>query len=317
MSLENDLQADPKGFANRYSMLPANAADGYVPSNENQWTTGQYEGFRHTVVDLRQGIARVSLEERLTDRGQAVVVKPSLTASTGLPVYFLPWDNRGAAVELTIPNRDPALPEAQHPKVFFTAVLSGCTIMFKGTAQNPTIFHCGTAGETGGQLATHGESNQFFRDMLERANMFGVGTTGQIQTQVKSTDYMHSTRNPSAHVGGLEQNVKKTMEQRYRGRMKVEDVSAWGIVFGVRNGRDWKFYLQENATIYYRTIDDFIETHKKKYLGGLITRRKEVKVRRVNMDRSHAIAKPIELKRIFPGTGVAKVTSTWRMVQAS
>ena len=40
--------------------------------------------------------------------------------------------------------------------------------------------------------------------------------------------------------------------------LRVEEVSPWGCVFGLRNGNNWEFYLQTNATVRYYTI------HRKK-----------------------------------------------------
>ena len=65
----------------------------------------------------------------------------------GLPAYFLPWDDRGAVVRMTIPNKRTSLSEKQHPKLFFTACLSGCSVFFSGDQENPTIYHAGTGSE--------------------------------------------------------------------------------------------------------------------------------------------------------------------------
>ncbi|MGH9454083.1 MAG: hypothetical protein ACRD2O_08960, partial [Terriglobia bacterium] len=35
--------------------------------------------------------------------------------------------------------------------------------------------------------------------------------------------------------------------------IRVEEVAPWGCVFGLRNGNNWEFYLQTNATVKYFT----------------------------------------------------------------
>lgn len=93
------------GFAKKYSMYAMDAAAGYVPSGQTM-LTGKYAGFRHTVVGNTQNVAHIKVErETQAGRNRAAdfLVKPSLTEATGTPSYFLPWDSRGAAVEMTIP----------------------------------------------------------------------------------------------------------------------------------------------------------------------------------------------------------------------
>jgi hypothetical protein len=315
MSLETDFENGPKDFAGKYAFLPDDKAAGYVERNEQQMTVGKFKGFRHTVVNQSQGIARVQLVKGMHNvRGDVVKVQPSLTTGAGLPVYFLPWDRRGAAVELTIPNANPALPDHQHPRFFFTAVLSGCSIMFKGTPQNPTIFHCGTGGTGADEVPTQGDSNQFFLDLLNRCTMYGVGTLGPVVQQVRSDEYMVPRMGAPAKVQ-LEKDVNTAMEALYKNRLKMVNTIAWGVVFGFRaqNSRDWKFYLQQNVTIQYYEMVDVLQTVVKKKFKGLIKTTQQVKTRQ--QGAFHNVAKPIELTRVFPGRGVAKATSTWRAIR--
>ncbi len=316
MALNDDFAADPKGFAEKYAFYPADEATGYAAVNETvPFVAGPYKGFRHTVVDRARGVARVDLATGLDRvRGEVVKVSPSLTATTGLPIYFLPWDHRGAAVELTIPNRDPGQPESVHPRFFFTAVLSGCSIMFKGSAQNPTIFHCGTGGTGHDELPTTGDSNAFWRTFVTQLNATGHGATGAVLSQLRSDRYM-VPRGGSAAVDQLERDVTSAMQALYRKRIQMVASSAWGVAFGfrARGSRDWKFYMQLNVTIQYYDLVDVVQTMVKKSFLGL---KKTVTTTTVRQQGTfHNVAKPIELQRIFPGAGTAKVTSTWRAIR--
>src|SRR5690606_16372614 len=165
--------------------------------------------------------------------------------------------------------------EAQHPRFFFTAVLSGCSIMFKGTPQRPTIFHCGTGGAADGGQATTGDSNQFFLDMLARCSLMGLGNVTPVLSQVRSDHYM-VPRGGSAAVGQLEKDVSDAMSALYKSRLKMVNTIAWGVIFGFRapNSRDWKFYMQQNVTIQYYDMVDVLQQVVKKKFGGLIKKTK-------------------------------------------
>ncbi len=313
MSITTDFAADPKATAGKFAFLPGNEAAGYTATYQSvPFTAGTYKGFRHTVVDQANGIGRVELTKGVHGvRGEVIEVNPSITAATGLPIYFLPWDRHGAAVELTIANLNPALPEAQHPRFFFTAVLSGCSIMFKGTPQNPTIFHCGTGGVGSDELPTTGDSNVFWRTFVDRVNNVGGGRVGAVLTQLRSDQYM-VPRGGSAAVDQLEKDVSEAMEALYKSRIKMQASIAWGVVFGFRpqGSRDWKFYMQQNVTIQYYDMVDVAQTLvTKKFLG---LKKKTTTTYTRQQGTFHSVAKPIELQKVFPGVGVAKSTSTWK-----
>jgi hypothetical protein len=304
------MRQDVRALANQYAFYPSDRATGFTFGADAVHTdmTGAFAGFQHSAVINTKTIARVKLELKESNgRGEALCVTPSLTATTGVPVYFLPWDERGAAVCLTIPNASTALPEDQHPSIFFTAVLSGCMIAFKGTQQNPTIYHCGTAGGEVGTATGGANSNKFFKDLLAQANVDGI-SPGAVAGKIKSTDYM--VTNLGTGRTDIAPNVERDLKQRYGTRI-VKYVSAWGVCFGKRTGTDWKFYHQVNASIFYTQLETVIrqkQVSKKGFLGVTKTRTedypafKESDVMRV--------AKPIEIVRVFPGTGTIKQIDT-------
>jgi len=320
MSLQTEFENAPKEFAGKHAFYPADQATGYAPVNETVIGGGRFKGFRHTVVNQAQKVARVDLAKGADRvRGEVCLVNPSLNGGVGLPVYFLPWDHRGAAVELTIPNRTPTLANTVHPRFFFTAVLSGCSIMFKGTAQNPTIYHCGTGGTGHGETPTTGNANDFFVDLLTRCNDVHLGTVGAIASQVRSGQYMvPNARSQDAglnRIATLETEVDTAMKALYKNRLKMVATSSWGVIFGVRaaNTRDWKFYMQTNVTIQYFDMKEVLDTVVKTRLCGLI--KKTTQVKTMQQGDLKSIAKPMELTKVFPGVGVAKATSTWKSLR--
>ncbi len=322
-------------LAKRYSFYPMDKAVGYTSQNETA-LTGQFEGFRHTLVSQNregadQRVARIAVERPqipVMYRGTDYLVSPSLTATTGTPAYFLPWDNRGAIVEMTIPPFAVGGDEVANPPIFFTAVLSGCTIMFKGTPAKPTIFHCGTGGSGGGGTPTSGDPNQFFRRMLRDIKSRGLGRSNyNVASQILSTDYMDRGAVPGL-ARGEQDRFKSKLESHYRGTLFIEAVTMWGIVFGFRNGVNWEFYLQENATIIYRNMDDiaqYIDLLKKAVADQGKSKSMQFNLSQAITDQTVAnkagadvktCCRPAVVTRVFPGgAGHASVTNRWRTLR--
>jgi hypothetical protein len=321
-TLEDDLRADAVALAKKYSFfLPDKAANFDMDSHTTATPLkGDFKGFHRTNVGNDKMIAK-ALALGLSSRGESLMVTPTVGGATGVPVYYLPWDDRGAAVRMEIPDQDPNLSEDKHPRIFFTAVLSGCSIIFKGTARNPTIYHCGTAGgEVGTATSTDttkfANSDAFFRQMLT-----GRGYR-PVLGQINKTDYMV----PSIGGGGdaVEQTEKQFLDAikqqpQFQRGFVLKSVVSWGVCFGFRKGSDWKFYLQENGTIVYDTfrydqVTRQREITKKKLVGFKTVTTDCVTVEKI-VTPGRPISRPIIVKRVFPGTGAAKMTPTWNLLQ--
>jgi len=329
MALEDDLVADPVGLAKRYSFFPQGKAKNFAfDSDVNaKDLKGDFAGFTRSHVHDDKMISRVTLEIGRCDRGESLLVNPVIgDGAGGVPVYFLPWDQRGAAVRMEIPSLAPDLPVAQHPKIFFTAVLSGCSIIFKGTPQNPTIYHCGTEGlknQDGGQgtptprdSSKYANSDAFFRQMLSGRGYRSVGG------QIKKTDYMVPT-----HGGGGDAIAQRESDfltalkgqDQFKKGFILKSAVSWGACFGVRNGADWKFYLQENASISYDTVK-WVEVSRekevtKKTLFSSKTTTSHYVTTQKSVTPGKVISRPLLVQRVFPGTGKAKMTSSWDLLQ--
>jgi hypothetical protein len=323
MRTELDLTpANILDFAKKYSFYPADQAQGYAAQNQTM-LAGKFAGFRHTLVDQTQRVVRLSVTrqpDQMRNRGADFLINPSLTATTGNRSFFLPWDSRGAAVEMTIPRFTAGDDVDANPGLFFTAVLSGCSIVFKGTPDKPTIFHCGTAGGEAG-TPTQGDSNEFFRSMLRDVRSQGLGRSNQATaTQVLSTDYM-TTRAGGGVAPAQEAAFKTTLETHYKDSLYIENVNMWGVVFGFRTGTNWAFYLQENATISYRKVNDII-TH---FATLAMQQRKPQAFDISTLTPAQLIganiplilrARPAVVSQVFPGgAAVANITSRWKTLR--
>jgi hypothetical protein len=168
-----------------------------------------------------------------------------------VPVYFLPWEAQGGVIRITIPP-----PAAGDPDIFFTAAINGCSVFFQGTAQNPTIYHAGFMGTT---RTDPNASAKFWRDTV-RANaknntpLLGeVNKTHYIATPGLTTPPPY----PGAAAGNTTLNAKAYsdwLNNKYSKSLTIRDVMPWGCVMGIRTGANWKFYLQENATVVWRKV---------------------------------------------------------------
>lgn len=312
-------------LAKKYSMYPANQAPEYRPKNETQ-LTGKFAGFRHTLVNRKQRVAHVTVTKPpggVGPRGADYLVTPSLSSTAGTPAFFLPWDKRGAAVEMTIPTY-PAVggDPLANPPIFFTAVLSGCSIVFKGTQTKPTIFHCGTGGESDSGTPTQGDSNVFFRSMLRNVRAQGLGRDRKVASQVLSTDYMVTKAGGGAAPTHQAQFQAK-LEKHYKDSFYIENVQMWGIVFGFRTGVNWEFYLQENATICYRKVEDIVEhfakeamQQKKPQSFDFSNLTPVMLTQAGNKIPMIVQSRPAVVTRVFPGgAGTATVTNRWKTLR--
>ena len=330
--------------ARKYSFLPGNEAAGYTAANVTP-LDGSYAGFNHTVVDNTQDVTMMNINQLAIPgsggRGTSYTVSHSRVAgATGTPCFFLPWDHRGAAVEMTIPRFVAGGDQVANPPLFFTACLSGCSIMFKGSPGHPTIVHCGTAGATGGEAATVGESNQFFRAMMSDIRAKGLGRARKtVKAQVLSTDYMNKGGPGGVGVASADETAfKNKMIHHYAGELQIEDVTMWGCIFGFRTGTHWEFWLQENATIVYRAVADIEAGYLRQQAGGAVAPAKkarwnpfkkqapvqlpqtpppfdvttltEAEIRNSTPGKVHS--RPAVVTRVFPGAAHAGITNKWR-----
>jgi hypothetical protein len=317
MDADQKLKTQPLTLLSKYSLYPPDLAQGY---NMDDVDSARYGG-RFAQPAANATSPPIELQHHLIGRGERVTYvhltkvsasDPNMLRTRGaetlkvdinaddpggwVPAYFLPWNPGGGAVELTIPDKDPAThTEDQHPKLFFTAVLSGCSIFFKGTSRRPTIYHCGrdtaSLDYRGAQLDPL-EANRLWKRLVEKVAAEGRGRATQpIAVNVTKKDYMFDQARPTGKTTTTALNFKSDLEAM--GEVYIEDVAPWGAIFGLRTGRDWTFYLQENATITYYPF-------KTKF--GLL------KIKTDKPDKSapqnmHVVTRPMVVREVFPNYG--------------
>lgn len=125
--------------------------------------------------------------------------------------------------------------------------------------------------------------------------------------KVNNADYINQT--------GVSGNAKTANTDEYlrwlktlpSGPVTVSHVVPWGCVFGIRYGRLWSFYLQENAVIHtYKVVAKYSTetvTDTKKVLGAFnknVTQ--DVSVRKLAKLES-TVNRPVKVRDFFPGKG--------------
>jgi len=161
----------------------------------------------------------------------------------GFPAYFLPWDAYGGVVHMTIPGGGVG------PRHFFTAALSGCSIMVSGPPNNPTVYHCGadawgncpyTQAPFINPAPAPNVSPQIWHDLV--VNVAGLGVAFQA---IDKTNYIVDF----IGAGGTARSRLLEPQLRLRKFDNTAVALPWGAVFGLRDPatNNWSFYLQENV----------------------------------------------------------------------
>ncbi|MCZ2156356.1 MAG: hypothetical protein LC114_21045 [Bryobacterales bacterium] len=305
-----DEIVDHLGTARRQKILPVGArtriaTDGMFSrffKPEHPITTE----FKHAPVNKK--IAWIQLQPHESFRGaltfQAIIPStPDKVPAGHLPVWFLPWESHHL-IDMTIPmkqNDDDDDPN--DPKLFFTAAINGCSVFVRGDPRSPTVSHAGIS-----QVSTPygGDPSTFWRHLLE-ANLAANDIHGGKTWEVNNTDYINQTGVSGGARTANSDAYLRWLKTLPSGPITVIHVVPWGCVFGVRYGRLWTFYLQENATVFtYRLVsryENVTVTDKQKVIGPFqrnVTNEVSIK-RTVKLEST--VNRPIVLRDFFPGAG--------------
>jgi hypothetical protein len=260
--------------------------------------------FKHGVVSKR--IAWIKLRQDTEKFHGALTFDAIIPSSTGkipkghIPVWFLPWESHHL-LEMTIPPRQSEEDDdPDDPNIFFTAAINGCSVFVRGDPRSPTVTHAGISQT---QTPYGNDPSTFWRHLLEAhlaANNVFAGKTWE----VNNTDYINQTgisggaqtANTDAYLQWL-----KTLPS---GPITVSHVVPWGCVFGIRYGRLWSFYLQENATVHtYKVVaqyDQIPVTDTKKVLGVFNKNVTQDVGRRRLVKKESTINRPVVVRDFFP-----------------
>lgn len=262
--------------------------------------------FMHAPVNKK--IAWIKLQPHETFHGaltfQAIIPSGQDKVPPGhLPVWFLPWESHHL-IEMAIPmkqNDDDDDPE--DPKLFFTAAINGCSVFVRGDPRSPTVAHAGIS-----QVSTPygNDPATFWRHLLE-ANLAANNVHGGKTWEVNNKDYINQTGVSGGAKTAHSDAYLRWLKTLPSGMITVSHVIPWGCVFGVRYGRLWTFYLQENTTVFtYKLVSKYenVSVSERQKIVGPFSKEvtKEVSVMRT-VKLESTVNRPIVLRDFFPGGG--------------
>ncbi len=226
-----------------------------------------------------------------------------------VPIYFLPWKSM-RLVFMRIPELGPHdldAPVARNPRIFFTAAINGCSVFVRGKPTEPEVYHAGIDGKL------NRDSAAFWRDCLSRA-VRDKGPAGGVTREVNRADYVKDVDFHGPADTPLAADYLAWLKDAHRDKLTISEVSPWGCVFGIRYGRLWSFYLQENATV---TTLEFIKKKEvvdpdgqwsKTKAGGLLTEKQKqkksflgIKFQTTVYAIRRTVTRPMRVSDFYPG----------------
>jgi len=335
----------PMEFFRRYAVLPPSKAGGQTMTSQGSvWTdvsdedtravTGGSHGSTAEVlwksVPLSQRVVRINFEKKTTGNEKEALT--FTVGTTGVPIYFLPWESL-SIVSLAIPDAKGAFYEPDDPDMpglFFTAAINGCSVFVKGDPFRPEVFHAGIDGD----FASTTSAVEFWQDrmrtILAKQGPGGghLGATREINKRDYIKDPTFKDPTTTATASAFEDWLKHNQSDEFR----VQAVSPWACVFGIRFGRAWSFYLQENATA---TIMRYVKKsstemvalnasrtqRQMKGTGAAVTAESQkVKTgpfsttKTIYMTRQE-VSRPLQIREFFPnGGGLIRITDQVRRI---
>ena len=246
MSFSSEFQQNPITFLRKYSLSPPDGTAGEVIktwsiTNDGNILTGANGALNSSIKLRKAGMSRFFCDftrHGLLPGCLTVSLSPTRTSDEQFCQHWLPWDSLAITK-----HKIPPIPgsivggsedEDEFPRFFMTAGINGCSVFIDGPPTAPTIYHAGITGK----LAR--SSDTFWRDQLTTA-LEGTSRQGQMpKGQVHSAEYM-SLDSPV---------INRYVDWATSGDnapFRMEVTSGFGSVVGVRFGRYWSFYLQQNV----------------------------------------------------------------------
>lgn len=236
-----------------------------------------------------------------------------------LPIWFLPWAS-DRIVQMDIPERprhhdmdnDP-----NSPDIFFTAAINGCSVFVTGDSRHPTVAHLGTEAST----PYGGEAAEFWRTLFA-VSQEQSGGRQDILGEVNNTMYVNDT-GISKELHTVNADAYKAFLEKIPGPgIRVKQVQPYGCVFGIRYGRMWSFYLQENVRVTTVRVGKERKTvtvqrgYLKKTLFGMKKKFKEITEEvDVQVEVETVTNRPIRVSPFYPkGDGAHTFTTSFQTV---
>jgi hypothetical protein len=251
------FMADPVAFMRTYSVMAPDSVGhnigdegGTLPTTAmmgkdyvySDMQVGQKVAYLNFAKKARKGPANLTFIHK--SEGTMVLDATYAQRPHKVKSYFLPWTAGGGIIRLEIPDKATIAAGTLDSDYFFTATITGCSIFIKGTQRNPIIYHAG--GPTNAPANPAGAAT-FWRNLITTCSAGDGALAAEINKMHYVTDPAAggaTTANAQTFQGWLTANTGQDL--------RIQSVEPWGCVMGVRDAAgNWRFYLQENATILF------------------------------------------------------------------
>jgi hypothetical protein len=236
-------------------------------------------------------------------------------AADHIACWFLPW----ASNHLTTFQLPPKIPprlggapsSAVDPDLFFTAAISGCSVMVAGDAKSPIVTHGGTRAarsKTSDDNAfVAGNSRMHWQSLFER-ELAKRGLALPIHGVHKGDYVNHAFTGTTPEAAKYETflaNEKMTS-------MRIDRVMPQGCVFGVRDGAgSWSFYLQKTVTFAFTRLRKKKGFLSSSYVPAMVASKKgrtaDTEAAMIEDQKTASVT--IEVVKFFPGNGRASASA--------
>lgn len=329
--LDRALEREPLNFMKTHSVFPQDYT-GHNPgifNKPNSDTKGGAAVDETLVVERRaRQIAYTKLAlvvDKQNNQAQAntynLFFETSDTIGTAaadhIACWFLPWaSNHLTTFQLPpkMPKRPGSSPTATpslDPDLFFTAAISGCSVMVAGDPRMPIVTHGGTRASrsklTDENAFVAGNSRLHWQDLFEkelRKRGLALPISG-----VHKGDYINT-----AFSGTTPEAAKyeKFLKDGKLTSMRIDRVMPQGCVFGVRDAAgSWSFYLQKTVTFTFTRLRKKKGLLSSSYVPAVVKSQKGLaegqEAEMIEDQRTASVT--IEVVKFFPGNGTASASA--------
>jgi len=328
--LDAALERDPLTFMKTHSVLPQDYT-GHNPgifNKANSATPGGAAIDETLVIERRaRQIAYTKLAQvvdRQNNEAQANTYnlffetgdRIGTAAADNIACWFLPWASNHLTT-FQLPPKIPPKPGAAaartslDPDLFFTAAISGCSVMVAGDPKSPIVTHGGTASSrsklTDENAFVAGNSRLHWQNLFER-ELTKRGLSLPIHG-VHKGDYINAAFSGTTPEA---KQYEQFLKDDKLTSMRVDRVMPQGCVFGVRDpAGSWSFYLQKTVTFTFtrlRKKKGFLSTS---YVPAVVPSKKGLapgeKAAMIEDQKTASVT--IEVVRFFPGNGKAAASA--------
>jgi hypothetical protein len=264
------------------------------------------------VVDKQNNDVQANTYNLFFETGDTI----GTAAPDNIACWFLPWaSNHLTTFQLPpkIPRKPGVATGKTHldPDLFFTAAISGCSVMVAGDPKSPIVTHGGTRAArsklTDENAFLAGNSRLHWQNLFQR-ELSKRGLALPIHG-VHKGDYINT-----AFTGTTPEAAKyeKFLKDDKVTSMRVDRVMPQGCVFGVRDAAgSWSFYLQKTVTFTFTRLRKKKSLLSTSYVPALVQSKKGLapgeKATMIEDQKTASVT--IEVVRFFPGNGTAAASA--------